>query len=311
MQKYQPDGALGSSWHSYVHGDVIAPPIQEDETALVLFIFAQYYHLHKDEKLLREFYPTFVAPMANFLASYVRDDSLPKPSYDLWEERLGIHAFTSSSVYGGLMAASKFADVLGKSRVAYNYRHAATEIKESIVRHLWDPIDGMFYRMVRVEEGKVIPDTTLDASSAYGVFSFGVLEPGDERLARAFKKIERDLAVRTKVGGLARYAGDRYYRVGEDVPGNPWFIPVLWLADYKISLAKREKDLTEAKNNLNWVADHALKTGVIGEQMNPYTGESVSAAPLSWSHAQFVITVINYLNKLEELGICVACNPVR
>ena len=37
MHKYRADGALGSSWHSYVHDGVIAPPIQEDETALSLF----------------------------------------------------------------------------------------------------------------------------------------------------------------------------------------------------------------------------------------------------------------------------------
>ena len=35
MHKYRADGALGSSWHPYVHGNTVAPPIQEDETALV------------------------------------------------------------------------------------------------------------------------------------------------------------------------------------------------------------------------------------------------------------------------------------
>ncbi len=87
MHKYQADGALGSSWHPYIQDGVIAPPIQEDETATVLFVFAQYYALHKDEKLLRDFYPTFIKPMANFLASYIDETTnLPKSSYDLWEE---------------------------------------------------------------------------------------------------------------------------------------------------------------------------------------------------------------------------------
>jgi GH15 family glucan-1,4-alpha-glucosidase len=45
----------------------------------------------------------------------------------------------------------------------------------------------------------------------------------------------------------------------------------------------------------------------MSEQLNPYTGEAVAVAPLTWSHAEFVLTVISYLVKLEDLGICQAC----
>jgi GH15 family glucan-1,4-alpha-glucosidase len=39
MHKYRADGALGSSWHPYLHADgTVSAPIQEDETALVLFV---------------------------------------------------------------------------------------------------------------------------------------------------------------------------------------------------------------------------------------------------------------------------------
>jgi GH15 family glucan-1,4-alpha-glucosidase len=38
---------------------------------------------------------------------------LPLPSYDLWEERWGIHAFTVATVYGGLKAARNFAVCFG------------------------------------------------------------------------------------------------------------------------------------------------------------------------------------------------------
>jgi glucoamylase len=312
MHKYRPDKSLGSSWHPWIQNGKIQLPIQEDETALVIIALWQHYELTHDIEFIESIYNGFIERAANFLMGY-RDfrTGLPKPSYDLWEERLGIHTFTAAAVYGGLIAAARFADVLGKTRVGYNYRHTAQEIKESILRHTWDPIEGMFYRMVKIEEGKVIPDMTLDVSSVYGIFSFGVLDPYDEKLSRAFAKVEKDLAINTRIGGLARYKGDHYYQVDGNTPGNPWFIPVLWVSDYYVAIAKREKDLAIVKKQLDWVANHALKSGVLGEQMDPHTGAPVSAAPLSWSHAQFVITVINYLNKLEELGICVACNPVR
>ncbi|HEU5122355.1 MAG TPA: glycoside hydrolase family 15 protein, partial [Candidatus Saccharimonadales bacterium] len=89
MHKYRADGALGSSWHAYVHHEdgSIAPPIQEDETALTLFLFAQYYHMHPSPRLLHEFYHTMITPMANFLATYIDEmTGLPKASYDLWEQ---------------------------------------------------------------------------------------------------------------------------------------------------------------------------------------------------------------------------------
>ena len=53
-----------------------------------------------------------------------------------------------------------------------------------------------------------------------------------------------------------------------------------------------------------------ISSGMMSEQLDPQTGEQISASPLVWSHAEFVHTVIDYLEKLEEMGICVACNPV-
>lgn len=50
MHKYRADGALGSSWHPYLHADgTVSAPIQEDETALVLFVFSEFYHASGNE----------------------------------------------------------------------------------------------------------------------------------------------------------------------------------------------------------------------------------------------------------------------
>ena len=55
------------------------------------------------------------------------------------------------------------------------------------------------------------------------------------------RAVEQKLWVKTGVGGVARYENDYYHRVSSDiatVPGNPWFICTLWLADYFIARAK-------------------------------------------------------------------------
>ncbi len=57
-----------------------------------------------------------------------------------------------------------------------------------------------------------------------------------------------------------------------------------------------------------WTANHAMESGVLAEQVNPYTNEPISVSPLTWSHATVVSTAIKYLEKLEELQLCSHCN---
>ena len=49
---------------------------------------------------------------------------------------------------------------------------------------------------------------------------------------------------------------------------------------------------------------------MFSEQLHPYTGAQLSATPLTWSHSEYIMTIAKYLNRLEELGICLKCNPM-
>jgi ferredoxin len=92
------------------------------------------------------------------------------------------------------------------------------------------------------------------------------------------------------------------------VPGNPWFICTLWLADYFIERAESVNELKLALPIFEWTASHALESGVLAEQVNPYTNDPISVSPLTWSHATVVSTAIAYLQKLESLQTCDACH---
>ena len=209
-----------------------------------------------------------------------------------------------------MTAASKFASVLGKTESEQRYKKAADNMREAILRYLYDEKEGIFYKMIRFHGDEVIYDKTIDVSSVYGAFKFRVLDIDDERLKRAIDKTQEYLTCKTDVGGIARYQGDQYYRVpGDVVPGNPWFITTLWLVQYYIFKARSEKDLQIAKDWFRWVVKYALPSGILSEQINPYTGEQVSAAPLTWSHAEFVVSVIAYMEKLEQLGIAKVSHP--
>ena len=160
------------------------------------------------------------------------------------------------------------------------------------------------------DDGTITYDRTLDMSSVYGVFAFGVLDIDDPRLARAVKQVEDRILVKTEVGGVARYEGDTYFRNVTGVPGNPWIITTLWLAQYYIARAKKDADFAPVHRWIEWAVKHAGSSGLFSEQLHPYSGEPLSATPLTWSHSEYIITIIKYLDRLEELGICLKCNPL-
>ncbi len=305
MHKYRADGSLGSSWHGWLVNGKPELPIQEDETALILWALWEHWLVSKDIDFIESIYDSFINKAAIFLTSY-RDpySGLPKPSYNLWEEKFGVHTYTAASVYAGLKAAARFAELLGKERSEHNFERIAEDMREAIIKHLYNIEDGSFYRSLIIDpRGMTVYDRTIDSSSAYGVFIFGVLPPEDERLKHAMKLTKDRLTVTTPVGGIARYENDHYFQTGTDQPGNPWFITTLWYTQYAIALAKNDHDLDQVRADLNWVEHNALRSGVMSEQLNPYTGGQISAAPLTWSHAEYIRTVIMYMRRLGELGI--------
>lgn len=307
LHKYNPDGSAGSSWHPWAGpSGELQFPIQEDSTALVLAALWKYYRKTRDLELLRELYSPMVVPCARFLASY-RDPvtGLPAPSYDLWEERRGIHAFTVAAVFAGLHAAAQLARIFGDDQLADTWERAANDMREAAVRYLYRPELGRFARTLTVgPRGDVQPDPILDASLA-GLFLFGLFSPRDPRIVATMRAIEERLWVKTPVGGLARYEDDYYYQMSRDlerVPGNPWFICTLWQAEWHIARAVSPGELGRALEFLEWVATHALPSGVLAEQVHPETGEPLSVSPLSWSHGTFIQTVLRYLEREGQLA---------
>ena len=306
MHKYGPDGSLGSSWHPWLYDGEYQLPIQEDETAIALFSLWRHYEASRDLEFIEDLYNRFINKAADFLLQYRHDEiGLPYASYDLWEERVGIHTYTASAVYGGLQAAANFADLLGKKTSATCWRAAADEIKAAILKYLYNDEAGYFARSGRIEDETFVVDSTVDFSSAFGVYHFGVLPESDPRLVSAMNKAVEQLHI-SDVGGFARYQGDRYYRnertKNAAVPGNPWIITTLWYAQFLIARADIRDDLAEAADILTWVEEQTTPAGMLPEQLDLETGERLSATPLVWSHGEFVRTTKQYLDRWEELS---------
>jgi GH15 family glucan-1,4-alpha-glucosidase len=302
--KYAADGSVGSSWHPWLQDGLPERPIQEDETALVIWALWEHYKERLDVEFIESLYAKMIVPCTSFLAAF-RDPvmGLPQPSWDLWEERYGIHLFTCATVYAALLAGANFARMFGDAEQHF-FKQAADELRAATLRHFWDADRGYFARMLTPKGGKLIADPTLDAS-CYAIFAFGMLPPEDARVVSTMAHLERDLWVKTDLGGVARYQKDYYFRQSDDyerIPGNPWIICTLFLAQYKIAAATT---LAELKRTtlpfLEWVMARANSGGLLPEQVHPENGAHLSVAPLTWSHAEFVNTCQKYCAKVAEL----------
>jgi glucoamylase len=313
LQKYTPTGKLASSWHPWLINGQKVLPIQQDETALVMWALRKHFETFRDVEFIKPLYQSLVVRPAEWMLKYRDHAGLPKPSWDLWEERRGIHTFTVSACIGALHAAAAFARDFGEPDRAAQYSEAAERMKGSLVRHLWSPERQRFARMaVALEDGTYRLDMTPDSANA-ALFMFGAFEAADPRVAAEMTALRERLWVKTEIGGCARYERDYYHQVErenvETVPGNPWVICTMWQAQHLVAAATSVEELHQALPLFEWAARRARASGVLAEQFHPYTGEPISVSPLTWSHGSLVIAVMEYLRKHAALTSDVPPSP--
>ena len=146
-------------------------------------------------------------------------------------------------------------------------------------------------------------DMVID-SATYGLWRFGMYPPDEPRIVETMTSIKDQLANQAAAGGIARYQDDYYFKVDPDtnkVPGNPWFICTLWLAQWYIATAKTAHDLKPAREIIKWVVDHQLPGGLLSEQLDPNTGGPLSVSPLTWSAAELIATVDEFCKRSERV----------
>jgi glucoamylase len=298
QQRHYHDGSLAPSWG-----------LQIDEGASIIWGMFQHYEALPVEqkagflKLVWE----AVKLGASFLASWIDDETgLPLPSIDLWEEREAEHTYSSAAVYGGLIAAAAFAELMQQSALSTNWRNAANRMSESIRTLCWNEANGIFYRGVKLTvtereyqqaTASGLPITSSTTSKGYAKYllqydsvidvsllgcsmPFAVIPPNHPQAVSTADAIQRELTV-PGVGGIKRYENDPY------IGGNPWILTTLWLAQYRAS----NKQFADARDLLDWAVAHQTPFGLLPEQIDRNTGETAWVVPLTWSHAMFILTV--------------------
>ncbi len=290
MHKYQPDRAIGSTWHPLLHGKHSELAIQEDETAIVVYMLGEYLEASKDQEFVESMYSTFIQPAANFMTEF-RDEStkLPHASYDLWEEKFLTSSYTTAITYRALLTAADLADIFEFPDDGVRWRDAAAEIAAGC-HVLFDQQRGALRKgYLLQEDGSLQFDNTLDVSSGYGALMFAPKAFTSKVVRSTFTVIEEELLDRSPSGGAPRYEHDNYFATSDPYLGNPWFVTTLWLAQYYLQLNRK----ADSVKIVDWTLAHALPSGVISEQIDPVSGTPLSVTPLVWSHAETINTLLD------------------
>jgi GH15 family glucan-1,4-alpha-glucosidase len=288
MHKYQPDRAVGSTWHPLLNHHHPELAIQEDETAIIIYAMGVYLQVSQDKEFLNNLYDHYVKPCTDFLASFVDQAThLPHASYDLWEERFATHTYTVCVTIAALEMGSYIAHELGKDDDAQTWKQVANGI-EANIKLLFNE-DRKYYRksLLLLDDGKLEFNDTLDVSNGLG---FLLLDPKLQLPGAkdTFLTMEKILLNSSPSGGCPRYEHDNYFLSKTKYLGNPWIIGTLWMSQFY--LINEQKD--EAVKLIDWVKDHTSSSGMLPEQVDPETGAAEGVSPLVWSHAVFVETVL-------------------
>jgi GH15 family glucan-1,4-alpha-glucosidase len=287
--KYQPDRAIGSTWHPVLHGKHAELAIQEDETAMIIFMLGEYYRASDDNAYIERFYDSFIEPCATFMANFIDEATgLPHASYDLWEQKFQTSTYTVCTVIAALETAAELAKVAKHPEHADPWLKATQRMRDGL-HALYHP-DGYFRKGFLLQEnGNLEYDNTIDISNLYAPLMFAQLPFDDERLISTFKTVERTLLNTSPIGGVIRYPGDNYFLAKNQYGGNPWIVCTLWLAQYYNATGERPK----AVELLKWAHARSLPSGMLSEQFDPEDGSALSVTPLVWSHAEFINTALD------------------
>lgn len=301
QQRYHMDGNLAPSWG-----------LQIDETGTIIWGMLQHYRTTSDMRFLESMWEC-VRKGVEFLLKYIdAETGLPWLSFDLWEERLGEHAYSSAAVYAGIMAGAETGDILGKpAAMTHRWRDAAAGIKSAIERNFWKPGQNRFIRSIRLKTNPwgeeytsdriwletdskgnrrdfTLEDWTPDISLLGLCIPFGLYTADDPRMTSTADILERALSLNTSAG-LKRYENDAY------IGGNPWILTTLWASLYFIERG----DLEKAGRYFEWAVDSRTELDLLPEQVDRDTGKPAWVIPLTWSHAMFVLTLF----RLAEAGV--------
>ncbi|WP_423792345.1 glycoside hydrolase family 15 protein [Methanocaldococcus indicus] len=273
---------VDGSWlqNYFVDGSPRLTALQIDQVGSVLWALRVYYRIFGNREFIEKYWNN-IKKAGDFLSS-----SILKQCYDLWEEKFGVFAYTVSTIYGGLRCAYSLSKAVDKLDEVKHWEKSLKYMKKEIPNMFYSKEERRFLKSINPVNKEI------DSSILGLAYPYGLVDIDDKRMIETAETIER--AFKYKVGGIGRYPEDTYFG------GNPWLITTLWLSLYyrKLGQITNDEVYTEKSKKLfNWVIKNIYN---FPEQIHKDLGIPISAEPLGWSIAMFLI----YLYKNDDVILC-------
>lgn len=253
---------------------------EHDQVGTMVWVIYEYYRQTRDLAWLRGKWPV-VQKANDFLLRFQTASGLIGPCRDLWE----LHTdkswtFSNAATYAGFSTGAEIAQLMGDSALNTRWKMAAERVKTGIQQKLWSESGQYFVRGADPDSGQM--DNKVEAANLGLAYPFDVLNVNEPRMKAMAEKIYSTLTSGRK--GVRRYTDDRYY------DGHPWPATTDWLAIYYLKQGNRSR----AIELHNAVTGYAMETDalMLGEQFDEKRRQWVSAFPLTWSHAKYILATL-------------------
>jgi glucoamylase len=271
----RPDG----TWPARSHPDgtpvADSRPDQLDATGWVPWAAWLAADQGRDLAAARQVWP-LVRAAADRASRSLGRDGLPPPAPDYWERRERLPTLgTAAALLAGLRAAGHLAAAVGDAGQAGRYRAAAARLAAAVPR-AFAGLGGYHRDAARPGGHGLGRSGGPDAAVTWLAPPFA---PADPAVLAAVARTGEQLGP----GG------------GGAVPGLPWREREFWTpATASFALAAMASgDKASAERRLGWLLDHRTALGAFPERVRRSDGQPRSVAPLAWTHAIVLLTLVS------------------
>ena len=227
-----------------------------------------------------EMYYRFVKPLANFILEHWQE-----PGNGIWEIRNARehYVYTKAWCYAGLDRAVKIAKASGHVEDLPVWRTAMKQIKTEILRRGWN----------REKKAFVIHYGSKDLDAANLMLPLiGFLPADDERMKSTIDAISSELSE-----GALVYR----YRANDGMKGKEgaFVLCGFWL----VACLARLGRIDEARSNFQELLGHANHLGLLSEEVDPATGESLGNFPQAFSHMGLILAATEIDSAIDTRGV--------
>ncbi len=224
-----------------------------------------------------------------------------EPSFELWEEEMGMHFYTLLAQHTALQEGAKLARELGDNGAADFYSMQSKLIGEMIKSEFMDSELGIKATIRKVNGGLGYKNSNLDVAPLLALlhnspyqklvtFNSASVRKYVEKLTSTFADLYSINKAFPELGvSIGRYPEDKYDGYETTKSGNPWFLSTIALGEYYCLAGNKKMDV---EKQFARVLFHSDRNGGLSEQFNHQTGHMQGARELTWSHNAFMTAMM-------------------